>query len=343
MNPAAFYITNPNNDLLGNHAAGGSFQGYFLEFLDKADAQPSICPSGVALGKFDDNIAHDQKYYGLRVWFLAGRTNPCGAIRNDRKANPWLDNPSIKSTLTNFTAWRLGKIGVLGDHIGNTEFNQFTIIDFNLTGIQINEANYTYEPAMVSSLTLVAQSPTASRAFFTDAQVKAVNQTGVVTPRTDGFSAEGIFFVNFKAGTYLIQSCAGCDNYWTSVQGGKQSSFAGLDYENCDDAQTINWFRYRREIYLDVDGSLSKRSSKYIYGSPVYLTPYQAYFDQIKECKRDSSASLNDTVLCIGTKLVKFQIYAPTFKNAFTAQELRPFAMTDALPIATAPVTSFGS
>jgi len=46
VNPAAFYITHPNNDITFNNAAGGAFSGFFLEFLDVADANPTICPSG---------------------------------------------------------------------------------------------------------------------------------------------------------------------------------------------------------------------------------------------------------------------------------------------------------
>lgn len=107
---ASFWITNPTNDVYGNHAAGGDFYGIWYEIKPNPDgpsATMDVCPMGNPLGLVNNNTAHSNKRFGLRIFILASRWYPCDPIRNDTLANdPWAQNPSVQSVFFNFTVYK---------------------------------------------------------------------------------------------------------------------------------------------------------------------------------------------------------------------------------------------
>lgn len=61
ITPANFWITNPLNHLTGNHAAGSDFYGMWYELKEHPDgpsATTDICPQGMPLGTFSNNVGH---------------------------------------------------------------------------------------------------------------------------------------------------------------------------------------------------------------------------------------------------------------------------------------------
>ncbi len=84
QSPASFWITNPYNYLEGNRAAGSKYYGFWYD-LQKTPIGVSttsdICPSGMQLGSFKDNVAHSNGLYGIRIFpEHIPRTYPCGEI-----------------------------------------------------------------------------------------------------------------------------------------------------------------------------------------------------------------------------------------------------------------------
>ena len=90
---ASFWITNPSNDVYGNHAAGSDFYGIWYEIKPRPDgpsATMDVCPIGNPLGNVYNNVAHSNTRFGLRLFKLISRTYPCSPIRNDRSPDdPW--------------------------------------------------------------------------------------------------------------------------------------------------------------------------------------------------------------------------------------------------------------
>jgi hypothetical protein len=87
---ASFYITHPNNYFIGNRAAGSQFYGFLFNlpsYPTGSSASKDVCPQGSQLGSFANNVAHSNKYYGLRVTKLYARTNPCGYVKNEYLLN----------------------------------------------------------------------------------------------------------------------------------------------------------------------------------------------------------------------------------------------------------------
>ena len=83
---ASFWVTNPTNDVYGNHAAGSDFYGIWYEIKPNPDgpsATMDVCPMGNPLGNVYNNTAHSNIRFGLRIFILYSRLYPCESIRND--------------------------------------------------------------------------------------------------------------------------------------------------------------------------------------------------------------------------------------------------------------------
>jgi len=77
---ASYWITNPFNTFRRNHAAGGDFYGVWYELKDNPDGPSAtfdMCPTGMRLGLSQDNVAHSNIRFGLRIFKLSARKYPC--------------------------------------------------------------------------------------------------------------------------------------------------------------------------------------------------------------------------------------------------------------------------
>lgn len=89
--PASFWITNPDNVIINNRAAGSDRYGFWYD-LQVNPTGPSwtttICPENTRLGEFRNNVAHSNGRYGLRIFHkLIPRTRPCDPLVFDN-SNP---------------------------------------------------------------------------------------------------------------------------------------------------------------------------------------------------------------------------------------------------------------
>jgi hypothetical protein len=116
MSVASFWVTNPTNTLRYNHAAGSDFYGIWYEIKENPDgpsATEDICPIGNPLEESHDNVAHSNVRFGLRIFQLSARQDPCKPARNDSLVDPWSENPSIESKFYNYVLWKNGEAGLL--------------------------------------------------------------------------------------------------------------------------------------------------------------------------------------------------------------------------------------
>lgn len=66
VTPAAYWVTNPNNILRHNAAAGGTHFGFWYRMHEHPDGpsfDPNICQKRVPLGQFYNNTVHSQGWY----------------------------------------------------------------------------------------------------------------------------------------------------------------------------------------------------------------------------------------------------------------------------------------
>ena len=114
MTPSAFWITNPDNIIRGNHAAGAKFYGFWYDLPEHptgSSKTTSICPINERMGEFSNNVAHSTGHYGLRVFHgHEPRVYPCEPIS--------VDNPVLPAYYENFLGYKNGRNAVIGGEMG---------------------------------------------------------------------------------------------------------------------------------------------------------------------------------------------------------------------------------
>jgi hypothetical protein len=63
-------ITNPNNTIRGNRAAGSAGYGFWYRMLNNPEGPSTTttsCPKFTPLAQFKDNVAHSNMFYGFRI------------------------------------------------------------------------------------------------------------------------------------------------------------------------------------------------------------------------------------------------------------------------------------
>jgi len=142
--PACFWITNPNNIFVGNHAAGSDRYSYWFD-LQETSIGPSfnanICPINAKLGEFRDNVAHSNGRYGLRIFHgLVPRTYPCKPLVYDPTdpANPYPSNPLIVANFYNLVSYKNRRNGAIAERVGGVIFHNFKTADNLLAGMEMS-------------------------------------------------------------------------------------------------------------------------------------------------------------------------------------------------------------
>jgi hypothetical protein len=118
---ATFWITNPNNIVRRNYAAGSDWYGFWYELVVDFKG-PSytndICPDGNKLAVFDNNVAHSNNRFGLRIFRYIPRKYPCMDHKNLDLEDVFADNPPEKAIFQNFWTWKNFDTGVRAFHLG---------------------------------------------------------------------------------------------------------------------------------------------------------------------------------------------------------------------------------
>lgn len=120
------------------------------------------------------------------------------------------------------------------------------------------------------------------------------NTRGLITPRTDGFSVENVHFENFEKTMTVFKSCSFCFHFKKWVQGGKLTKFTGITYAGITSTKKIFWENWRREIYEDLDGSLTGKAAH------SWVTPSGIHLKDQTACTTSSAeaTSWDDGVIC---------------------------------------------
>jgi hypothetical protein len=207
----------------------------------------------------------------------------------------------VQNTFYNFVLYQNGAAGLLAEEVGNTIFTNFTIADSGIAGMQFHLTNISKELVMVQNNIIIGQ--TVSNGL-PDANLS--NTYGIITPRSDGFMVSGMKFYNFPATMTVFQSCSECDNEMLSVTSGRASFFQGISYSNVL-GNYIKWNGPRRNIFYDIDGSLS---SNLFNGSTIRpnstILPYYVHNDIAGKCFIATNQTLwNTSLICDNTSVVR--------------------------------------
>jgi hypothetical protein len=143
--PASFWITNPDNTIINNRAAGSDRYGFWFDLQENPTGPSltrSICPINMPLGEFRNNVAHSNGRYGLRLFHGHNpRTNPCGALVYDDSnpsapGFPYPSNPVIPAIYQDYTGWKNVEVGAIAEKTGAVEWRNFKVADNLYSGLE---------------------------------------------------------------------------------------------------------------------------------------------------------------------------------------------------------------
>ncbi|XP_050924319.1 LOW QUALITY PROTEIN: PKHD1 like 1, tandem duplicate 1 [Lates calcarifer] len=248
VTPAAYWVTNPNNIIRHNAAAGGTHFGFWYRMHEHPDGpsyDPNICQKRVPLGEFYNNTVHSQGWFGLWIFadFFPMKDGGC------RSKTP---EPAVFHSLT---TWNCEK-GAEWVNVGAVQFNSFVMVNNEKAGI---EAKRIFQWAVssfgedggatVSNSTIVGH--VDELALGSD----YCTRVGVITPFDDGMSVLNTKFLNFDRGSCAAIGVTTIDGTCGDRCGGWAVRFSGIQYFNSPNKAK---FRWEHEVQLvDSDGSLT--------------------------------------------------------------------------------------
>jgi len=128
---------------------------------------------------------------------------------------------------------------------------------------------------------------------------------GLITPRTENFTVNGVDFYNFNEDNdAAIGSCSHCFHPAATDSGARTVNFKRLSFTNVN--KKILYQEPWRAIYKDLDGTLTGLSE-----TPSWATPYWHHNTQ-PECV--SSLEVHDGLLCdhtVQVRRIAFDLYEP--------------------------------
>ncbi|KAK5854667.1 hypothetical protein PBY51_004842 [Eleginops maclovinus] len=225
VTPAAYWVTNPNNIIRHNAAAGGTHFGFWYRMHNHPDGpsyDSSICQKRVPLGEFSNNTVHSQGWFGI-----------------------WI-----------FTDYFPMKNGGCRSKTPEPAFHDFLMVNNEKAGIEAKRiihwavSGYGEEGgATMSNCTIVGHVDELGlgQDYCTD--------RGIIAPLDDGLSVLNTKFVNFDRGSCTAIGVAQIDGTCIDRCGGWAAKFAGIQYFNSPNKASFSW---EHEVQLvDTDGSLT--------------------------------------------------------------------------------------
>lgn len=127
----------------------------------------------------------------------------------------------------------------------------------------------------------------------------------MITPRTDGFRVVNVHFENFANTMTVFKSISFGWHFKKWVTGGKLTRFSGITYANVV-SNKMFWENWRREIYEDVDGSLTGR------GVHSWVTPTGPHLQSSPKCTTSTAENLTwDNGLICSHQVVRVEFSNP--------------------------------
>ncbi|KAI7798959.1 putative fibrocystin-L, partial [Triplophysa rosa] len=252
VTPAAFWVTNPNNTIRHNTAAGGTHFGFWYRMNDP-DIQSyyTICQKKVPLGQFFNNTVHSQGWFGLWIFqeYFPTQNGFC-----------YYSTPA-PAVFRRLTSWNNEK-GAEWVNVGAVQFSEFLMVNNEKAGVEAKRIIWNYVSgwgleggAAVVNSTIVGHVSELGNDYCTT--------HGIVLPLDDGLSVINTKFMSFNRSSCAAVGVAEVIGTCTFRCGGWSARFSGIQYYQSPNKAR---FRWEHEVALiDTDGSLTgKNNSKVV-------------------------------------------------------------------------------
>ena len=272
VTPAAFWVVNPNNELYGNAAAGGTHFGFWYRIQRHPDGpseDSNYCSNNVPLGVFRDNSAHTFGWYGIWVFSMAGYLPMDGTPEGG-----YCDGSSfVPAKYENFLAWRCerGAEVVFG---GPLQFHDFKMLDNEKAGMEFVEVDGGYGengPGTFNGIVVGHSEITADEA-------EACTHEGIIGPKLWYLTVNGTEFYNFdKPNCYALGTCSQC----TTLTAAFPVQVENLKF--VDSPNKVVWKWVHGGSFVDMDGSLTGTPDNVVIPSSPLYSPTACASDDVGE------------------------------------------------------------
>ncbi|XP_071488092.1 fibrocystin-L-like [Diadema antillarum] len=248
VTPAAFWVTNADNYIRHNAAAGGSHFGFWYN-LPSHPGGPSfttsVCPRRVPVLEFYNNTAHTQGWYGIWIFpsYFPADGGQCGGS-------------SAPAKFYNLTAWRTER-GAEGVQVGAIQFHNFLMADNDEAGIEFQTVSGPWgeEGPLVKDSVIIGYSPELAG----NASASRCTSSGIQLPKSKFLTVDGVKMINFDEDRCAtLRACGHCK----PNQGGFQHRFKNMEFTNAPNKAAFKW--EHETWFEDLDGTLTGMDADYI-------------------------------------------------------------------------------
>ncbi|KAM6974364.1 PKHD1 like 1, tandem duplicate 1, partial [Tautogolabrus adspersus] len=264
VTPAAYWVTNPNNIIRHNAAAGGTHFGFWYRMHEHPDGPSfdgSICQKRVPLGEFYNNTVHSQGWFGLWIFqdYFPMKNGAC------KSKTP---EPAVFHSLT---TWNCEK-GAEWVNVGAVQFDSFVMVNNEKAGI---EAKRIF-PWAVSGIGReggagVFNSIIVGHLTELGDFERQTRNRGIILPFDDGMVVMNTTLMNFDQASYAAFGVTTVDGTCIDKCGGWAALFGGIKYINSPNKCGLKW---EFEVQLvDTDGSLTGTVGNKVVSNSSLLDP----------------------------------------------------------------------
>uniref|UniRef100_A0A8C5F806 PKHD1 like 1, tandem duplicate 1 n=1 Tax=Gadus morhua TaxID=8049 RepID=A0A8C5F806_GADMO len=265
VTPAAYWVTNPDNVVRHNAAAGGTHFGFWYRMHEHPDGPSydrNVCQKRVPLGEFTNNTVHSQGWFGL--WIFQDYFPMAGG--RCRSSTP---QPAVFRGLT---VWNCEK-GAEWVNAGALQFSGFLMANNEKAGVEAKRIrpwavrDFGEEGgATLSNSTMVGHVGALNGAGW-----EYRTRRGVIAPFDDGMSVIGTTFVNFDRNGSAAIGVTTVDGTCVHDCGGWAVRFRRVEFVNTTNRGA---FRWEHEVQLvDLDGSLTGQVNQKVVPMSGLLDP----------------------------------------------------------------------
>ncbi|XP_061189118.1 fibrocystin-L-like [Saccostrea echinata] len=250
ITPACFWVTNPNNTIQHNAAAGGTHFGFWYRMHEHPDGpsfDPNICPRHVPLGVFQNNTVHSMGWFGLWIFqeYHPRKDGSCSTSADHEVA--------IYKSLT---VWNCEK-GAEAVNVGALQFHEFVMVHNEKAGYEgkLIKASPQYDEATsyaVKDSVIVANSPGLTAV---SGQKNYCTIGGFVIPYGNGMYGINIEFYNFAQSGCNAFTYTKIDGTCSIYCGGYSYRFKQISFTNSPNRGKFDW--KWQAVMIDEDGTLT--------------------------------------------------------------------------------------
>ncbi|XP_063307204.1 fibrocystin-L-like [Pelobates fuscus] len=266
VTPAGYWVTNPNNTIRHNAAAGGTHFGFWYRMHDNPDGpsyDSNICQQRVPLGEFYNNTVHSQGWFG--IWIFEKYYPMLGGSCSDSTPKP--------AIFKSLTTWNCQKGAEWVDG-GALQFHNFSMINNEDAGIETKRVlsenvggwGESYGAVIKNTVIVGHVDELGLGSSFCTAK-------GIVLPFDEGLTVSSVKFMNFDRPNCAAIGVTSITGLCSDRCGGWSAKFGGIQYFNSPNKAGFRW--EHEVVLIDTDSTLAGATGCKVVPKSKLLDPSQ--------------------------------------------------------------------